>query len=241
MKEPHTLIKEDLLTSRIEIVHKGDTLEYVIGQANALNLTAIALCFAEAEPTPSPSEIKEMPANFKQWQKTNASRIQGAMERDTLPHWYRDNDSFIEYHSHDNKQWEKTSYYQKSGGYLVRDRARVQKGTINSNEAKKLAKETRMATTFTKAGYKVEMLKEVTRVPSPDVLINGVKAELKSVESYKKIVKHAKKAIDKQKAEIVLFEFEKETTEVYKELLKLKRENINAMYYFKDKNDIHIL
>ena len=47
------------------------------------------------EPTPSPNEIKEMPANFKQWQKANASRIQGAMERDTLPHWYRDNQALI--------------------------------------------------------------------------------------------------------------------------------------------------
>lgn len=47
------------------------------------------------EPTPSPNEIKEMPTNFKQWQKTNASRIQGAMERDTLPHWYRDNQAVI--------------------------------------------------------------------------------------------------------------------------------------------------
>ena len=47
------------------------------------------------EPTPSPNEIKEMPANFKQWQKANASRIQGAMERDTLPHWYRDNQAVI--------------------------------------------------------------------------------------------------------------------------------------------------
>lgn len=43
------------------------------------------------EPTPSPNEIKEMPANFKQWQKTNASRIQGAMERGSLPHWIKDN------------------------------------------------------------------------------------------------------------------------------------------------------
>lgn len=47
------------------------------------------------EPTQSPNEIKEMPANFKQWQKANASRIQGAMERDTLPHWYRDNQALI--------------------------------------------------------------------------------------------------------------------------------------------------
>lgn len=47
------------------------------------------------EPTPSQHEIKEMPANFKQWQKANASRIQGAMERDTLPHWYRDNQAVI--------------------------------------------------------------------------------------------------------------------------------------------------
>ena len=183
------------------------------------------------EPTPSPHEVKDMPDNFKQWQKTNASRIQGAMERGTLPHWYRDNDSFIEYHGHDNKQWEKTYYHQKSGGYLVRDRARVQKGTINSNEAKKLAKETRMATTFAKAGYKVEMLKEVTRVPSPDVLINGVKAELKSVESYKKIVKHAKKAIGKQKAEIVLFEFEAFGSDHIGELMKLKAMNIHGLYY----------
>ena len=88
-----------------------------------------------------------------------------------------------------------------------------------------------MATTFAKAGYKVEMLMEVTRVPSPDVLINGVKAELKSVESYKKIVKHAKKAIDKQKAEIVLFEFETFGSDHIGELMKLKEMNIHGLYY----------
>lgn len=67
VKKPHTLIKEELLTSQIEAVDKGDTLEYAIGQANTLKLTAIALCFAEAWPTPSPNEIKGMPTNFKQW------------------------------------------------------------------------------------------------------------------------------------------------------------------------------
>lgn len=91
VKRPHTLIKEELLTSRIEAVDKNDILEDAIGQVNTLNLTAIALCCAEAGPTLSPSETKEMPANFKRWQKTNASRIQGAMERDTLPHWIKDN------------------------------------------------------------------------------------------------------------------------------------------------------
>ena len=101
-KRPHTLIREELLTSRIEAVDKNDTFEDAIGQANTFNLTVIALCCVDVVATPSPNEIKEMPANFKQWQKTNASRIQGAMERDTLPHWYRDNDSFIEYHNHDN-------------------------------------------------------------------------------------------------------------------------------------------
>lgn len=48
------------------------------------------------EPTPSPNEIKEMPANFKQWERNNGSRIEDALERGRVPYFLRDNTRLVD-------------------------------------------------------------------------------------------------------------------------------------------------
>jgi hypothetical protein len=90
---------------------------------------------------------------------------------------------------------------------------------------------------FAENGYKIEMLKEVPRVPSPDVTINGVKADLKRITSHNNVVREAKSAIRKQGAEAVLFEFKKETDEIHNELLQLKKYDIHGYYYFSNNHD----
>ena len=48
------------------------------------------------EPTPSPNEIKEMPANFKQWGRNNGSRIEDALERGRVPYFLQDNTRLVD-------------------------------------------------------------------------------------------------------------------------------------------------
>lgn len=124
---------------------------------------------------------------------------------------------------------------------MVTDRKRVVKGRMNKQERKKLAKETHMCIVFADNGYKMEMLEEVPRISSPDVLINGVPAELKSLTSYKQIVRRAKHAIEGQGAKIVLFELPLQSIEVEKELDKLRRQGINGFYYYKEEKKVHKL
>lgn len=121
----------------------------------------------------------------------------------------------------------------KTGGYVVAHPARLAHGSISKNEGEKLAKELRMAETFARNGYRIEMLEEKPGVPSPDVLINGIKGDLKSTGSANNIVKHAKKAFKKQGAEVVLFEFEEETKELHAELMRLKKKGFRVFYSFK--------
>jgi hypothetical protein len=52
-------------------------------------------------------------------------------------------------------------------------------------------------------------------------------------------VSYAKKAVKKQGAEVLLFEFEKMNVEMMKELMKLKEIDINVKYYLtNDKNHV---
>lgn len=72
------------------------------------------------EPTPSPNEIKEMPANFKQWATPNKERLSKAQSRGTIPHWIRDNftvrkNGTLRSHSHEKqvqKAWLKQNRQQ---------------------------------------------------------------------------------------------------------------------------------
>ena len=48
---------------------------------------------------------------------------------------------------------------------------------------------------------------------------------------------YARKAIDKQGAKIVIFEFEKETVRIKEELKVLKEKGISAKYFFSKKPD----
>ena len=62
-----------------------------------------------------------------------------------------------------------------------------------------------MSLTYAKAGYTIEMLKEASRTPSPDVRFNGVLADLKSTSSHNNIIRYAKSAIKEKKADVLLF------------------------------------
>src|SRR5690606_33735568 len=88
-------------------------------------------------------------------------------------------------------------------------------------------------------GFEVEMLEEVPGRPSVDIRFNGIPADLKKTGSHNNIVKEAKDAIRKKNAEIVVFEFTKETPAIYAEIERLKQMNIKALYYFTGRDKIH--
>ena len=87
--------------------------------------------------------------------------------------------------SYDKETWEQTQFYPDTGGYVVRDRSRIERGTINKQERNKLEKETRMCHVFARAGHRIELLEEIPRIPSPDVTLDDIPADLKSLKGGK--------------------------------------------------------
>lgn len=98
-----------------------------------------------------------------------------------------------------------------------------------------------MAKVFAKNGYQIELLAETPGKSSYDAKINGQAADLKSSSSANNISRYAKKAIGKQGASVVLFEFEKMTPRVYIELGKLKQKGIKFYFYEKGENRVRTL
>jgi hypothetical protein len=196
-------------------------------------------------------EVKNVPENFRKWVDENADRIAVSGYKGTTPYFLSDNDKYVhldnfkatelqkytadsrnEYLGHDTKQWQREYFNRENGGYLTVDKERIAHSKVSKNEKAKFDKEYAMSMVFARNGYKVEMLKERSGFSSSDITINGAKADLKRVSSHNNIVKDAKKAVRKQGAEMVLFEFEKETKEIYSEIKKLSGKNIHGRYYF---------
>lgn len=128
-----------------------------------------------------------------------------------------------------------------TGGYVVAHASRIAHGETSENEEKKLNKELRMAKVYAQNGYRVEMLGEADRDSAPDVLINGIRGDFKSTGSSNNIVKYAKKAFQKQGADIVLFEIDAMTRDIYSELLKAKKKGGRVFYYTKEDELVHEL
>ena len=89
-----------------------------------------------------------------------------------------------------------------------------------------------MAKVLAQNGHNIEMLEEVSGDSSPDIKIDDIKAELKKLSSANNIEREAKKAIMKQDAEIVVFQFDVETKAIHLKLLKLKRKGYKCIYFF---------
>ena len=143
----------------------------------------------------------------------------------------------VTYNSYGN-EWEKVYFDEKTGGYLVVNKQRIEHSKLSKNEKKKFDKEVDMSFVFAKNGYSIELLEEIPRIPSPDAKVNGVLAELKKVSSHNNIVKEAKDAINNKGAKIVLFKFDVETNKIHKEILKLQKTGIHCKYYFTKKKDM---
>jgi len=132
-------------------------------------------------------------------------------------------------------EWEKTLFDEDSGGYLVTEKSRILQSQKSPNELKKFDKEQDMCKTLACNGFAVEHLDD-KKGESYDIHLNGIKADLKKTGSHNNMVNYAKEAIREQGAEMVVFEFEKETEEIHAEIKRLQSKKISGIYYFTKKN-----
>ena len=139
-----------------------------------------------------------------------------------------------EYDSYGN-EWQHDYFNSDNGGYLVIDKQRIEQGNLSKQEKAKYEKERNMCLTLAQNGHKIRFLKLTEG--SFDIFIDDISADLKKTAGSGNIVKYAKKATREQGAQIVVFEFEKESASVYSELEVLKKIGIHGKYYFSDKKD----
>jgi len=131
-------------------------------------------------------------------------------------------------------EWEKAYFDKYYGGFVVVSKQRVEQGNMNKQEKEKYDKEYNMCLTLAKNGYKVEYL--MITEGSFDIYLNGISADLKKTTSHNNILDYAKKAIYKQGAKIVVFEFDTMTGKIRGELNKMKRMGIKVKYFTSENN-----
>ena len=137
--------------------------------------------------------------------------------------------AFEEYNAYDPEIWHREYFNRDNGGYLVVDKQRIEQSKLNKQEKEKYDKEHDMCLTLAQNGYKVEYLKITER--GFDIYLNGISADLKKTISHNNILGYAKKAVIKQGAETVVFEFDIITGRIRDELNKMKRAGITVKYF----------
>jgi len=135
-----------------------------------------------------------------------------------------------EYNSYGD-EWEKAYFDKLSSGFVVVNKQRIIHSSTSKNEKVKFDKEYAMCTVLAQNGYKIEILMERPGFSSSDITVNGTMAELKKTSSHNNMLNYAKKAIGKQGAKIVVFEFDKMTGKIHEELNKLKMIGIEVKYF----------
>jgi hypothetical protein len=139
------------------------------------------------------------------------------------------------YNSYSDK-WEKAYFDKNNGGFLVVEKERTLQGELNRQEKMKYDKEYSMCMVLAKNGYKIEYLKEIAG--KYDIHLNDIPVDLKKTAGSGNIVKYAKKAVYKQRAKIVVFEFSNMTHRIQGELAKLKQQGITVKYFITGKNKV---
>ncbi len=122
----------------------------------------------------------------------------------------------------------RADYYSDEGGLLKTSRDRIKEGGKNKQEKEKFDKEHAMCLTLAKANYIVDYRASVEG--EFDIFLDGKKADLKQTNSHNNIVKYGKKAIRKQGADLVVFEFGEINAHILNELAALQRIGIHGYY-----------
>ncbi|MCD8313418.1 MAG: hypothetical protein LUC24_04590 [Bacteroidales bacterium] len=147
-------------------------------------------------------------------------------------------DSKKEYDSFDESQWTKAGF-EPNGGYLVIWSNRIPAAKASKNSRDIYQKESGMCKVFARNGYRMVMLEEKSGVSSPDVLINGIRADLKKTKNVNNIEKYAKKAVRDQGAKLVLIQFDEINDNVLGKIRKMSSEGIHGKYFKTGSEELH--
>ncbi|MDR0829854.1 MAG: hypothetical protein LBN95_07065 [Prevotellaceae bacterium] len=132
-------------------------------------------------------------------------------------------------------------YFTEDKGVMITERERIKSGLLNDHEKAKFAKEWSMCNVLAANAQKIEFLAE--RTGEFDILYNGKPADLKKTKSHSHIIEYAEKAINRQGADYVIFEFEVMNDKIRQKLRWLYNNGYSGkvVYYISGINVIHTL
>lgn len=130
--------------------------------------------------------------------------------------------------------------YKSENGMVITEKGRIEYSETNKQEREKYKKEFEMCKDLADYGHEVFQLDDRKLSDgSYDILLDGRKADLKSLKGANNIVREGKSAIQKQGADLVVFKFEKITPNVHAEINKLSTKDIHGYYYETGKGALH--
>ncbi len=206
----------------------------------------------------SPNLITSTPRAFNEWVSSHKDKLQKARDRGKLPYFVRDNQKAVGQLLGWKEQAQKPAAEQPptigtgkasarrerameliKGSPIDVPESRLNNAAKSKNELYKFEKEHRMCKVAALNGHDVKMLEEEPGVSSCDILLDGKRADLKSINKASNIHRHAKKAIHKQGAELIVFEFSQWGDNFQKEINILMHKGIHGYYCIKGSDKLH--
>lgn len=124
------------------------------------------------------------------------------------------------------------TYGSRNGGTVYTEDSRIEQAKMNKQEMAKYNKEHEMCKHLADNGHNVVHLDDrKLSNGSYDILLDGKRAELKSLKGASNIGREGKSAIRKQKADLVVFKFKEINSNVHKQLNILAKKGIHGYYY----------
>ena len=131
------------------------------------------------------------------------------------------------------------TYESENGGTVYTEKSRIKQSKINKQEKNKYENENDMCKHLADNGHDIIHLDDrKLKDGSYDILLDGEKAELKSLKGASNIVREGKDAINKQGADFVVFRFDSFSTKMKREIEKLVDSHIHGCYYVKGESGL---
>ncbi len=132
------------------------------------------------------------------------------------------------------------TYKSEQGGSVSTDPKREEMSHRSRNEERVYRKELDVCKFLANHGFNIRHLSAGSVANGTyDILINGRKADIKCTEGASNIIKYAKKATQKQGAEIVVFRFEIRTPQIEEKIKELWRKGYKCLYYYRGESELH--
>ncbi len=172
-------------------------------------------------------------------------------EQEPLLKQYAEYDSFgksdvIKIHpminNYSTSEWHHTYLSSNKSGCIITEKERFKEALASKAEIEKFVKELQMCVVIADNGHCVEYLQGVNRPQGQtyDIKIDGIKADLKCITGGSgNIVKYAKKALNIQGAESVVFEIPISDPKYFDALSEARRKCVGKIYFYvKDEKEL---